>query len=91
MLYQLSFSTKAEKDIAKLKKDDQPAFKKLSQLLVEIMEHPYTGSGRPEQLKYSMKGRWSRRISHKHRLVYEVVDQTVTVNIESAFGHYGDK
>ncbi|MFC7522867.1 Txe/YoeB family addiction module toxin [Parapedobacter sp. GCM10030251] len=91
MPYQLTFSTKAEKDIAKLKKTDQPAFKKLTQLLVEIMEHPYTGTGKPEQLKYNMKGHWSRRISHKHRLVYEVIDHTVTVKVESAFSHYGDK
>jgi len=91
MPYQLTFSAKAEKDITRLKKGDRPAFKKLSQLLAEIMEHPYTGAGKPEQLKHGMRGHWSRRISHKHRLVYEVIDRTITVNIKSAFGHYGDK
>ena len=91
MSYQLTFSAKAKKDISRLKKNEKLAFKKLSQLLEELMVHPYTGTGRPEQLKYGMKGCWSRRISHKHRLVYEVVEQTITVNIKSAFGHYDDR
>jgi len=61
------------------------------QLLPELTEHPYSGTGKPELLKHNMKGHWSRRISHKHRLIYQVLEQTITVHIESALGHYDDK
>ncbi|MDR1610431.1 MAG: type II toxin-antitoxin system YoeB family toxin, partial [Candidatus Symbiothrix sp.] len=36
-------------------------------------------------------GKWSRRITLKHRLIYQVNDTTITVSVLSAFGHYNDK
>jgi toxin YoeB len=54
--------------------------------LDEISEHPYTGTGKPEQLKHSLRGTWSRRINFEHRLVYEVIDSTIF--ILSVRGHY---
>jgi toxin YoeB len=64
---------------------------KINNLLDELRKHPYTGTGNPELLKYGRKGHWSRRITDKHRLIYEIHDTTVTVYIVSAFGHYDDK
>lgn len=55
------------------------------------MEHPKTGTGQPEMLKHDLHGLYSRRISKKHRLVYEVKDHVVTVIVLSAYSHYGDK
>ena len=63
--------------------------KKLNTLLNELREHPETGTGKPERLKYIDK--WSRRINDKHRLIYEIFDQIVTVVIVQAYGHYDDK
>ena len=37
-------------------------------LLEDILCHPYTGIGNPEQLKYELSGLWSRRINKEHRL-----------------------
>jgi toxin YoeB len=34
------------------------------------MNHPFKGLAKPEPLKYSLKGWWSRRITREHRLVY---------------------
>lgn len=87
----LSFSKKSVKDIAIIKKTDRQAYKKLEQLLVELVEHPYIGTGKPEQLKYGQKGQWSRRITQKHRLIYEVKEQEIIVEVVSVMGHYGDK
>jgi toxin YoeB len=64
---------------------------KLNTLINDIREHPRTGIGLPEQLGYDRKGQWSRRITEKHRLVYEIHDNIVTVVMISAMGHYGDK
>ncbi|MCQ2057983.1 MAG: Txe/YoeB family addiction module toxin [Bacteroidaceae bacterium] len=48
-------------------------------LLRELQEHPFTGTGKSEPLKYQFSGAWSRRINHKDRLVYQVDGEVVTV------------
>jgi len=55
------------------------------------MEHPRTGTGKPEMKKYNLAALYSRRISQKHRLVYQIRDETVTVIVITAAGHYNDK
>jgi toxin YoeB len=55
-------------------------------LLLAIQENPFEGIGKPEQLKHSLSGSWSRRINQEHRLVYYV--KTDTIEIESIRGHY---
>jgi toxin YoeB len=35
--------------------------------------------GKPEPLKHSLQGKWSRRITREHRLVYEVTDSTIKI------------
>ena len=49
-------------------------------LLVEdILKHPESGIGKPEALKHSLRGYWSRRITDEHRLVYRVTDEEVQI------------
>lgn len=90
-MYQLIFSRQATEDLSHLKKDEPQAFKKASKLLAELVDHPFTGSGKPEALKGNRSGQWSRRISQKHRLVYEVIESKIQVYILSSYGHYDDK
>ncbi|TRX35512.1 Txe/YoeB family addiction module toxin [Flavobacterium sp. ZT3R18] len=61
-------------------------FTKLKKLIKESARTPFEGTGKPEPLKHSLTGPWSRRINLEHRLVYEVVQETVL--IYSAKGHY---
>jgi toxin YoeB len=92
MSYILDFSKTALEDIKKHKKSgDKPTLRKIEKLLNELMEHPITGTGQPEMLKHDLAGLYSRRINKKHRLVYSINEQIVTVNILSAWSHYGDK
>lgn len=91
MIYELIFSAKADQDIANLKKSEIAAYNKVVKFLLELMENPYTGTGKPELLKHDLAGCYSRRITHKHRLIYSIDDQTITVLIISAAGHYYDK
>jgi len=90
-MYSLEFTNIAEKDISALKRSDTQAYKKVEKLLIELIEHPKTGTGRPKPLGEDRMGQWSRRISQKHRLIYEIYEKRVTVLILSASGHYGDK
>jgi len=92
MSYTLKLTADAIQDIEQLKKSgDKPTLKKLAVLFEELTEHPRTGTGQPEELKYNFSGCWSRRISAKHRLVYRIEDQQITVIILYASGHYKDK
>ena len=36
-------------------------------------------------------GQWSRSITKKHRLVYQINEYEVIVLVLSAYGHYDDK
>lgn len=43
---------------------------RIIKLLEEIQRNPFEGTGKPEPLKFNLKGCWSRRIDDEHRLVY---------------------
>ena len=60
--------------------------KKIQKLLIDILDHAFTGIGKPEQLKYNLSGKWSRRIDREHRIVYKV-DADI-IYIYSLKGHY---
>lgn len=93
MKYEIDFSDKAKQDIIYLKKSgDKVAYSKLMKLLDEIIQTPYSGRGHVEELKY-YKGQniWSRRITKRDKLVYEVLDDKIIVIVLSVLGHYTDK
>ena len=61
---------------------------RISSLLKDILQHPFTGIGKPEPLKHNLKGLWSRRINEEHRLVYQVSDGMIYVYVLSMRFHY---
>lgn len=61
---------------------------RIRRLLADIMEHPYSGLGKPEPLRYELAGKWSRRINSVHRLVYSVTDDAIIVYVFSMRYHY---
>jgi toxin YoeB len=64
--------------------------KKLHLILLELREHPLTGVGNPEKLRYQVNTS-SRRLSGKDRIVYSIYDDIVEVSILQMLGHYDDK
>lgn len=89
--YCVLFEKDVEKDLLKLSKNEPKSFKKALTLIDELYEHPKTGTGHPEPLRGNRVNQWSRRISDKHRLIYEIRDTEVIVIVVSAYGHYDDK
>lgn len=91
-MYILHITEQAKKDFSYLKmKGEKAAIKKIEKLLIELKEHPKTGTGQVEQLKGDRQGQWSRRIDKKNRLVYTIDNEIVTVIVISAIGHYDNK
>jgi toxin YoeB len=80
---------KALDDIEDWKKSGNKAVqKKITKLVDDIKKTPYTGIGKPEALKYRLFGKWSRKITEEHRLVYNIEDGAL--QIYSMKGHYND-
>jgi toxin YoeB len=90
MRYRIEFAKESLKQILQLQKSSPHSYKKLEIILSELREHPYTGTGHPEQLKY-LGGVWSRKLDKKNRVCYTIDNFTVVVYIVSVMGHYGDK
>ena len=89
---EIIFLGQAEKDREYWKKSGNKAImNKITALLKDIAEHPYTGIGKPEPLKYELAGYWSRRINSEHRIVYSVDEEVVRVYVLSIRYHYAGK
>ncbi len=82
----VSFSPQAFKDYIDWSKQNEEVFEKINELIKEILREPFKGKGKPEPLKGNLKGSWSRRINHEHRLVYAVKNEEII--IISCHGHY---
>ena len=91
MAYNIDFKEQATRDLIALAKHEPKAFLKAQALIEELREHPRSGTGKPEPLSGDRSGQWSRRITKKHRMVYEIHDTEVVVLVLTAWGHYEDK
>lgn len=60
--------------------------KKINRLIKDIDRTPFSGLGKPEPLKHDLSGKWSRRITDEHRLIYRVENETIY--FYSAKDHY---
>jgi toxin YoeB len=61
--------------------------KRIRDLLEDIQLHPFSGIGKPEALK-GTNGKWSRRITDEHRLVYSISSGKIYVYVISLRYHY---
>jgi len=75
----LFFTDESWEDYLYWQQTDKRVLKKINQLISAIKREPFDGIGKPEPLKYHLEGCWSRRITDEHRLVYEVIDDTVKI------------
>ena len=52
---------------------------RVNDLLKAISRDPYKGIGKPEPLRGTLSGWWSRRIDLEHRLVYKIEKKDIVV------------
>lgn len=76
---ELVFHAQGWEDITYWALNDRAATKRVIRLISEALRDPFGGIGKPEPLKHSLPGTWSRRITDEHRLVYLVTDETIVV------------
>ena len=75
----ISFEKDAFVEYRQWAEDDIKIFRKINNLINEIIRDPFHGSGKPEPLKENLAGHWSRRINQEHRLVYKVLPEHIII------------
>ena len=68
----ISFTKKGWEDFSYWIEQDINIAVKIKELLNDVRKNPFYGIGKPEPLKFNLKGLWSRRITSEHRLVYQI-------------------
>lgn len=84
----LIFSPLAVKQWEEWKRTNPMVANRIKRLLADIQEHPYSGIGKPEVLRFDLAGKWSRRITAEHRIVYQVFDDRIEIHVLSMKYHY---
>lgn len=85
----INFTEIAWDDYTYWQGQDKKTLKKINKLIQDIDRNHNEGIGKPEALKGSLTGWWSRRIDEKNRLVYRIENDEI--EIAQCRGHYGDK
>jgi toxin YoeB len=83
---QLKLDGKALSDMRFWLTNDRRVLDKIFRLMEEVSRTPFEGTGKPEPLRGDKRGRWSRRITDEHRMIYQVTDEFIIVH--SLRGHY---
>jgi toxin YoeB len=91
--YSIITEKKAQKELQQLHQSGKKIdIKRVEQIIKELAEHPKTGIGKPEHLKYQQEEEiWSREINKKDRIIYQIIEREALIIIFSALGHYADK
>jgi toxin YoeB len=84
----LTFTEAGWNDYLWFQDTDKKLLKRINLLIKDTLRNPCEGVGKPEPLKANLSGYWSRRINTEHRLVYEVLEDSILV-VACRF-HYQD-
>jgi toxin YoeB len=75
----ITFTIDAWEDCIYWQKQDKKTLRRINDLIKAAQGSPFEGIGKPEALRESLAGFWSRRIDDTHRLVYEVSDNDIAI------------
>ncbi len=78
-MLQLKFTHEAWESYIYWQTQDRKTLKRINELIQATLRDPFTGIGKPEPLKHSLSGCWSRRIDETNRLVYEVQNEELVI------------
>ena len=79
MKFNLVFSDNSWEEYLYWQNSDKKMAEKINLFIKEISRNPYSGIGKPEPLRHTLSGYWSRRINDEHRMVYKVEANKITI------------
>ncbi|MGW4092208.1 Txe/YoeB family addiction module toxin [Nocardia sp. NPDC004750] len=75
----LTFTDSAWDDYQWWLGNDKRILRRINTLIEDIERNGYEGIGKPEALKHTLAGYWSRRITQEHRIVYAIDGDAVVI------------
>lgn len=75
----LSWTDESWDDYLYWQTQNKKTLKRINKIINDVKRSPFEGIGKPEPLKETLSGFWSRRIDDTNRLVYAVDDNAITV------------
>jgi toxin YoeB len=72
MLSRVVWTSASWSDYVYWQGQDKKTLRRINALIKDAMRNPEDGIGKPEELRESLSGFWSRRIDDVHRLVYAI-------------------
>ncbi len=84
--WELVFTKQAQKDARKIASSGLG--KQVNNLLDVIKNNPYESYPPYEKLIGDLQGYYSRRINIKHRLVYQILEDTKSIKVIRMWTHY---
>jgi toxin YoeB len=84
----LAWTRQAWEDYQYWRANEQKIFSAINHLIDDVRQSPFKGLGKPEPLRFGLKGWWSRRITGEHRLVYRVSGKGDNQRLEIAQCRY---
>ena len=79
MINTLAWTKSAWSDYLYWQSQDRKTLKRINALIMNTVRTPFEGTGKPERLQHHLSGLLSRRIDDKHRLVYAVDSNQITI------------
>ncbi|MDQ7001968.1 MAG: Txe/YoeB family addiction module toxin [Ghiorsea sp.] len=79
MTKQLAWTDRAWEEYIWWQAQDRKTLKRINNLIKDVKRDSFAGIGKPEPLRSSLSGFWSRRIDDTNRLVYAIDDVYITI------------
>jgi toxin YoeB len=75
----LVFSPQAWEDYQHWLQTDKNKIRRINELIKDTVRSHDDGIGKPEPLKHTLAGFWSRRITDEHRMVYRIAAKNLEI------------
>ena len=75
----ISFHNEAFEEYNSWALADKKMFVRLQRLILDAAREPFDGIGKPEPLKGTLAGYWSRRLTEQHRIVYKATETNIFI------------
>ena len=82
----LTWLPNGRNDYLNWQETDRKILQRVNELIRDTLRNPHSGIGKPEALKKSLKGWWSRRITQEHRLIYREEGESLMI-MQCRFHH----
>ena len=79
MISKIVWTSAAWSDYLYWQGQDKKTLRRINLIIKDALRHPQDGIGKPEQLRETLSGLWSRRIDEVNRLIYAIEKEQLVI------------